>query len=285
MDGFLLVDKPSGPTSFAVVKKVRRELGTERTGHAGTLDPQATGLLIVALGSATRLLPYLPEEPKRYRFGMVFGTQTDTLDGEGAVIAEGGRVPERQEIEAVLPRFTGTLQQKPPKYSAVKVDGRRAYARARADEEFDIPEKTVTVSLLALEKYDNGIAECELACSRGTYVRALVRDIAAALGTVAYASFIRRLSIGPFSVADAISFDNIGPAAAQRIVPVKGALSSVPSVTVDKAQCARLAQGKDIGIKDVSAATLIAYTETDEVAAVLTRNEKGYYHPEKVFLK
>jgi tRNA pseudouridine55 synthase len=292
LDGFLCVDKPCGPSSFTVVKTVRRELLCSKAGHAGTLDTAASGLIIVALGAATRLLSYLPEEPKRYCFGMRFGRQTDTLDSEGKITAEGGRVPARSEIESLLPRFVGEIRQAPPKFSAVKVGGRRAYSLARGNEEFDLKEKTVRVSSLSLTGFDpeTGIAECDMTCSRGTYVRALVRDVAAGLGTVAYASSIRRLAIGPFSVDNAVPFDNIGPESAQRIIPVRDALASVPSAKVNQEQCGILAHGKDVRLDEAAGGEatgdiVIAYAENGDVAAVLTRAENGMYHPVKVFVK
>jgi tRNA pseudouridine55 synthase len=289
LDGFLLVDKPCGPSSFAVVRQVRRVFGCAKAGHSGTLDPQASGLLIVACGgSATRLLPYLPHEPKEYRFGIRFGAQTDTLDIEGKVTAEGGRIPAAQEeIEAALGRFAGVQKQIPPKYSAVKVDGRRAYDRARGNEDFELAEKTVTVFSLSLVRYEaaQGVAECEARCSQGTYVRSLVRDIAAALGTIAYASFIRRTAIGPFSAGDAVAFDDLGPDAMQRVLPVKDALASMPSGIVTREQCALIVHGTDVRLAAAVGDTVIAYTENGDVAAVLKRKENGMYHPIKVFLK
>ena len=138
MDGFLFVDKPAGPTSFDVVRRVRKLLGVAKAGHAGTLDPLASGLLICAVGNATRLLPYVPAEPKRYAFRMKFGSETDTLDREGTVVAEGGRVPGRGEVKGILKRFSGQLSQLPPKFSAVKVDGVRAYGLARKKQEFNL---------------------------------------------------------------------------------------------------------------------------------------------------
>jgi tRNA pseudouridine55 synthase len=286
LDGFLCVDKPCGPSSFAVVKAVRRELRCAKAGHGGTLDPAASGLLIVALGTATRLLPYLPGEPKRYRFGMRFGQQTDTLDCEGKITIDGGRVPSGPEIESMLPRFLGELLQEPPKFSAVKVNGRRAYALARDNEEFDLQKKAITIISLSLAGYDQatGVAECDMTCSRGTYVRSLVRDVAAGLGTVAYASFIRRCAVGPFSVDAAISFDGLGPESVRSVIPVRDALATVPSAKVNKVQCGILAHGKDVRLDTVVGDTVIAYTESGDVAAVLKRTENGIYHPEKVFL-
>jgi tRNA pseudouridine55 synthase len=285
VDGFLFVDKPSGPTSFAVVRQVRSALDGEKVGHAGTLDPCASGLLVCALGGATRLLPYLPSEPKRYAFGMRFGSETDTLDSEGAVVAQGGRVPDREELQAVLGRFSGVIRQTPPKFSAVKVNGERAYDLARKHTEFEIAEREVTVFFLALVSYDGAKAEAalEVACSGGTYVRSLVQDIAHALDTLAYASFIRRLAIGHFSVDNAIDMDGMKDLR-EHIMPVKDALSSLPSVTVSVTQCETLEKGRSIKL-DMADETVMAYTENGDVAAVLKKKDEGLYHPEKVFLK
>ena len=285
MDGFLFVDKPSGPTSFDVVRQVRRALGGEKTGHAGTLDPLASGLLVCALGSATRLLPYLPSEPKRYAFGMRFGIETDTLDSEGAMVAQGGHTPGREELQATLGRFTGVVRQTPPKFSAVKVNGERAYDLARKHLEFEIAEREVTVFSLVLVSYDgaNAGAALEVVCSGGTYVRSLVQDIAHALGTLAYASFIRRLAIGPFTVDNAITMDSAKDLR-EHIMPVKQALSSLPSVMVNLSQCETLEKGRSVKL-DTTEQTVIAYTENGDVAAVLKKNDEGMYHPEKVFIK
>jgi tRNA pseudouridine55 synthase len=285
VDGFLFVDKPSGPTSFDVVRQVRRALGGEKTGHAGTLDPLASGLLVCALGSATRLLPYLPSEPKRYSFGMRFGVETDTLDSEGTEVARGGRTPGQEELQAVLGRFSGVIGQTPPKFSAVKVHGERAYDLARKHREFEIAERQVTVFSLFLASYDGAKAEAalEVACSGGTYVRSLVQDIAHALGTHAHASFIRRLAIGPFTVDNAITMESVKELR-EHIMPVKEALSLLPSVTVSASQSETLEKGRSIKL-DMADETVIAYAESGAVAAVLKKNDEGMYHPEKVFIK
>lgn len=285
MDGFLFVDKPSGPTSFDVVRQVRLALGGEKTGHAGTLDPLASGLLVCGLGGATRLLPYLPSEPKRYAFGMRFGAETDTLDSEGTVVAQGGRMPAKEGLQAVLGRFTGVLRQTPPKFSAVKVQGERAYDLARKHREFKIAERQVTVFSLFLVSYDGAKAEAalEVACSGGTYVRSLVQDLAHALGTFAHASFIRRLAIGSFSVDNAIDIESVKDLR-EHIMPVKEALSSLPSVKVSVTQCETLEKGRSIKL-DMTDETIMAYTESGDIAAVLKKNDEGMHHPAKVFIK
>ncbi len=243
MNGFFFIDKPAGPTSFDVVRQLRRACG-EKTGHSGTLDPQASGLLICAVGDATRLLPCLPAEPKRYSFGVTFGAETDTLDSEGTVVAASGRVPLEEEVRAALPKFTGRVTQTPPRFSAVRVEGERAYDLARRQRVFELKERTVAIASLALARFDAPEASLDVTCSGGTYVRSLARDLAKSLGTLAFASFIRRLAIGPFAVDNAVS-----PAAAANdpsvhVVPVAKALGSVPSVVLGPVQLETVGDGE-----------------------------------------
>lgn len=282
MNGFFFIDKPAGPTSFDVVRQLRRACG-EKTGHSGTLDPQASGLLICAVGDATRLLPCLPAEPKCYSFGVTFGSETDTLDSEGTVVSGGGRVPSEEEVRAALPKFTGRITQTPPRFSAVRVEGERAYDLARRQRVFELKERTVAIASLALARFDAPEASLDVTCSGGTYVRSLARDLAKSLGTLAFASFIRRLAIGPFAVDNAVS-----PAAAANdpsvhVVPVAKALASVPSVVLSSEQLETVGMGKDI-IIDKSDDMVIAYNGQGDVAAVLKKSE-GKYHPDKVFVK
>ncbi len=286
MDGFLLVDKPIGPSSFAVVKRARNALSCDKVGHCGTLDPLASGLLVVAFGAATRLLPFLPQEPKRYRFRMKFGIETDTLDSEGVVTRQNGIVPGKDALIAALQKFVGGQMQTPPKFSAVKIDGKRAYRRARDKEEFEIGEKAITVFSLELLTYDivSAEAECEVACSHGTYVRSLVRDIAASLDTVAYATAIRRIAIGLFNVETAVAYDKLDGQSAAFVVPVRNALTNMPSITIDNDQCAMVSHGMKLKLAGLTAETAIAYAENGNVAAVLIRKEAGIYHPDKVFI-
>ena len=285
MNGFILIDKPSGPTSHDIVRQVRRLCGGAKAGHSGTLDPLASGLLVCAVGDATRLLEFLPAEPKRYLFGITFGTETDTLDKEGKVVSGGGRVPSESEVSAVLPRFAGSIAQTPPKFSAVLVNGERAYDLARANREFTLAERTITIFSLALVRYDGqaGEASLEVTCSSGTYVRSLVKDIAGALGTPGYASFIRRLAVGPFSVENAVAPDALSRGAAAFVVPVARALSTVPSVVLAYDQIQAVATGKNIRI-DKSDGIVVAYDDKGGVVAVLSK-DMGSYHPDKVFVR
>src|SRR5262252_310902 len=201
--GWVILDKPQGMTSTQAVGAVRRIFDAQKAGHAGTLDPMATGILAVALGEATKTVPYAMDAEKAYRFTACWGEARDSDDAEGKVTAVSDRRPTRTEIEAALPRFVGELSQVPPAYSAIKVQGERAYDLAREGEAVDLAPRLVEVyeaRLLALSDPDH--AEFEILCGKGTYVRSWVRDIAQALGTVGYVSQLRRTRIGAFQEKD-----------------------------------------------------------------------------------
>jgi tRNA pseudouridine55 synthase len=203
-EGILLVDKPAGWTSHDVVAKVRRLAGQRRAGHTGTLDPAATGLLVLCLGRATRLVEYMTADAKEYEGTIALGVTTDTDDAEGTVTAE-RPVPEvtPEQLGSLERRFSGTILQVPPAFSAVQVQGRRAYAAAREGRPFDLPAREVTVHRLSLEARDGGLLGIRMTCSGGTYVRSIARDIGAALGCGAHLASLRRLRAGPFHVEDA----------------------------------------------------------------------------------
>jgi len=287
-DGFLLIDKPCGPSSFTIVAAVRRALTVKKTGHAGTLDPAASGLLVLAVGPATRLLPYLPLEPKVYRFSVRFGSETDTLDSEGVVVKSGGRVPARDEVEAILVEFTGKQQQIPPCFSAIKVNGERSYARARKGETVELPAREIEIFLLQLLQFDEtpGVAELEVTCSGGTYVRSLARDLAAKLGTCGYAIAIRRMNIGKFSVESAVPFDKIGEKDFS-LMHAGEALSDFPRIQLNVVQIEKIATGSDILCDPAGASEenlpeiLFGYNNTNRLFAVLKLVEGKKYHPEK----
>jgi tRNA pseudouridine55 synthase len=290
VDGFFLVNKPVGPSSFAIIHQLKPFVLRERIGHAGTLDPAASGLLIVAVGNATRLLQYLPAEPKAYTFIVQFGSETDTLDNEGIVIESGGRVPCQEELEPILSRFIGRVHQEPPRFSAIKIDGERAYARARNNESFAMTPREVTITSLTLENFNgvNGSGTIVTKCSSGTYVRALARDIARNLGTLGFASAIRRTAIGPFSLDGAQSVDDIAKAIDTSLVSIREAFKTCACVTVSEAQKKTLSFGADIRLDSKSAPEedlpLFAFDDKDEIVAVLIKKENEVYHPEKVFL-
>jgi tRNA pseudouridine55 synthase len=292
-EGFLTVDKPSGITSFSVVADVRRRFGGVKTGHAGTLDPAASGLLVLALGNATRLLPFIPLEPKLYRFGVSFGTQTDSLDVDGNVIRSGGPVPSAAAIEAALPGFTGALSQVPPAFSAVKVGGVRAYRLARQGRQMELARRRITIFSLSMFRCDaaSGQSEFEVSCSGGTYIRSLARDIAESLGTCGYASSVRRLAAGDFHVDRALPFTAL-ERAGEGLLSINHVLRSQPRISVDAVQKKKLEQGVAIVSESPSVLesamderTVFAFDDHDNLVAVLKRKADGRFHPVRVFLQ
>lgn len=227
-DGLLLVDKPVGVTSHDVVAQVRRALRTKRVGHAGTLDPFATGLLVCAVGQCTRLLPYVYGEPKVYRARITFGLATNTDDATGTPVAYGG-APDFARLESALATLTGEVSQIPPAYSAKHVDGERAYARARRGEDVQLAAVTVHVhEWKELARGDDWI-DVDITCGGGTYVRALARDLGVALGTVAHCATLRRLQSGALSVTDAVPYSALVRDAQ---LPVLNPLSSMSELAI-----------------------------------------------------
>ena len=249
--GWLVIDKPAGLTSSRVVEKLRRALGV-KTGHAGTLDPLATGVLPVALGEATKTVRFASAGCKRYHFTVCWGAATDTEDRDGAVIAESAARPTTEEIAAALPRFTGTLLQRPPAYSAIKVAGRRAYALARAGRPPNLAERRVEIDeLRLLGIIDADHAEFEAAVGEGTYIRSLARDLAQALGTLGHIGELRRLSVGPFVESAAISLDSAlslghSLAASGHLLPIETVLDDIPALALTAAEAVRLRHGQRV---------------------------------------
>jgi len=253
--GWLIIDKPVGPGSTAIVGAVKRALREGgypkvKVGHGGTLDPLASGVLPIALGEATKLSGHMLGADKVYEFTCRFGTETDTLDGEGVAVATSDKRPSLAEIEAVLPAFTGAIEQVPPVYSALKVDGKAAYARARAGEEVALKSRRVTVYELTL-RGDDEVGEITLVArvSKGTYIRSLARDIARALGTVGHVTMLRRTRAGPFTLEQAISLDKLGEDAKRRtleqaLLPLTAGLDDIPALPVTPDQAGALRQGR-----------------------------------------
>lgn len=254
LHGWIIIDKPLGLGSTNVVgwvKRALREAGEPKTrvGHGGTLDPLATGVLPIAIGEATKLAGHMLGATKGYDFTVAFGAQTDTLDLEGTVIATSDHRPPPAQIEGVLRRFTGLIEQVPPKYSALKVDGQRAYTLARAGEEFELATRAVTIDALVLVEADESSATFSATVSKGTYIRSLARDIALACGTVGHVTMLRRTRAGPFTLKQAISLDFLDEAAKARaltrtVLPLTAGLDDIPAlpVTPDDAKLLRVGQ-------------------------------------------
>jgi len=258
MHGWIILDKPIGPGSTQCVSAVKRALRQggypkAKVGHGGTLDPLASGVLPIALGEATKLAGRMLDSDKVYDFTVRFGVQTSTLDGEGEVIAASDVRPTRAEVEAVLPRFTGPIAQVPPAYSALKVDGARAYDLARAGEEVVLASRDVTIHALTIagETGDGPLDDITLSAhvSKGTYIRSLARDIALAVGSVGHVTMLRRTKAGPFDLAPAISLDRLaeigeGRTLEEHILPLRAGLDDIPALSLTLDQAGALRQGR-----------------------------------------
>ena len=254
LNGWIILDKPVGLGStqaVGAVKRILREAGEPKTkvGHGGTLDPLASGVLPIALGEATKLCGRLLDATKGYDFAIRLGEETDTLDAEGRIIATSDVQPALERIEAVLLGFTGKIEQVPPAYSALKIGGKAAYARARAGEEIELKPRPVTIFELRLLEASNESVSLSATVSKGTYIRSLARDIAYALGTLGHVSYLRRTRAGPFSIKSAISLDFLEEAAKGRaltrtVLPLTAALDDIPALPVTTRQAEMLRQGQ-----------------------------------------
>jgi len=248
----LLVDKPAGPTSFGCVARLRGALGGRRVkvGHAGTLDPFATGLLVLLVGRATRLAPYLVSLDKRYRAAVQFGVRSHTGDPEGVLEPGGGPLPDGLALASACTEFVGAIAQVPPATSAIKLGGQRAYALARAGEDVEMPVREVLVHALEIVSYDsaNGRAVLDIHCSKGTYVRALARDLGEALGCGAYCAELRRRAIGHLDVANAGSLDDVAadPLAGPWRIRCSDALAHLPARELEPAERDALLHGRAV---------------------------------------
>lgn len=285
MFGILNVDKPAGMTSRDVVNRVQRLVRPIRVGHAGTLDPLATGVLVVAVGAATRLVEYAQQLPKTYQGTFLLGRASDTEDIEGSVVElSEAPVPSLAEIAAVLPRFTGTIQQRPPAYSALKVAGQRAYKLARRGEAVELAARPIVVHSLEIVRYEYPELELLVRCGSGTYIRSLGRDLAEALGTAAIMSQLRRLAIGPFQVENAIQLTELSAEAiARRLQPPLLALGGMMRVIVSAADVDRLMMGQAIATSLTHQnGEIVAVSESGELVAML-RPEEGRLRPHKCF--
>lgn len=241
-DGLLLIDKPSGITSHDAVARVRRVIGVRKVGHAGTLDPMATGLLVMGVGRGTRLLRFLGETPKLYEGTGVLGVRTSTLDAEGEVVAEAPVEVSPEQLREAMDRFTGEIEQTPPAYSAIKVGGEPLYRAARRGEAVEAPVRTVHVYAFNLRGFASPSFEFRVRCSGGTYVRSLVADVGNALGCGAHLSALRRTAVGPFSVEEARTPDDPGAP-----LPLERAVEHLAAVQLDPEEAKAAGHGRILG--------------------------------------
>ena len=261
--GWVILDKPYGMTSTQAVGKLRFLFNAEKAGHGGTLDPLASGLLPIALGEATKTVSYAMDGRKVYRFTARWGEERTTDDLEGEVTVRSERRPLQSEIEEILPRFTGEILQAPPAFSAIKVDGERAYDLARAGEAVELAERPVHIEALKLiDMPDPDHAAFEVTCGKGTYIRSLARDMGRALGTAAHVSALRRVAVGPFTEAHMISLENLedlshkapgGDAMKGALLPIETVLDGIPALAVDEEQARRLRLGQPVLLRGANA--------------------------------
>ncbi|RYD55063.1 MAG: tRNA pseudouridine(55) synthase TruB [Sphingomonadales bacterium] len=283
MHGWIILDKPLGLGSTQGVSAVKRALrdggyatnkkDMPKVGHGGTLDPLATGVLPIAVGEATKLAGRMLDSDKVYDFTCRFGVQTDTLDLEGKIIAESDVQPTLAQVEAVLPQFTGPIEQVPPAYSALKVDGERAYTLARAGEEVVLAKRAVTIHALDIVEADADSVTLTAFVSKGTYIRSLARDIALALGTVGHVTMLRRTRAGPFTLAPAISLDKLAELAKartleQHLLPLRAGLDDIPALSLTPAQAGLLRRGQVLDGIDAEDGQYFALLEETPVALV-----------------
>jgi tRNA pseudouridine55 synthase len=301
VNGWVALDKPIGMTSTHAVSVVKRLFKARRAGHAGTLDPLASGVLPIALGEATKTVPFVMDGRKRYRFTVRWGEERDTDDAEGRVIATSAERPAVAAIRDLLPGFTGTIAQVPPRYSAIKIDGERAYDLAREGEIVELEPRPVEIHRLELVENagsadpDRAVFEAE--CGKGTYVRALARDMGRLLGCFGHVIALRRTLVGPFDETGAVTVEALqelaqahDPAPAvgasgSALLPVAAGLAALPSLAVSQGDAARLARGQAVLLRGRDAPVMSGWiaVSTQGALIALAEVEKGELHPRRIF--
>jgi tRNA pseudouridine55 synthase len=282
--GLLVLDKPGGMTSRAAVDRALRWLprGT-KVGHTGTLDPLATGVLVLCLGAATRLTEYVQDMAKTYRAGVRLGARSDTDDADGTITpSEVAAPPDRATVEETLRRFVGAIEQVPPAYSAAKVSGRRAYDLARRGREVALGARRVRVYGIDVLAYEYPQLDIEVRCGKGTYIRSLARDLGERLVCGGYIETLRRTRVGPFRADDAVPLDAGPDAALVKVLPVSAAVSELPRVALDDATVARLRQGQEVAAQQSSASGQVAVFDARGGLVAVARLDGRLLRPEKV---
>jgi tRNA pseudouridine55 synthase len=284
----LNINKPAGLTSRKVVDRVQKCAGIRKVGHAGTLDPLATGVLVICLGPATRLIEYVQRMPKRYRASFLFGRTSPTEDTDGDVcMLDNPPVPSSEEIRLATQSLVGTIRQRPPAFSAVKVGGQRAYQRARRGENVELAERDVVVHELSVVAYDYPTLVLEVCCSAGTYVRSLGRDLAASLGTGAVMSALTRTAVGDFCVDEAVPLDDLQPDNLDNyLLSPRRAVAHLPSLVLAPQQAQDVLHGRCVSHSGSESATAQSYAAVDttgRLLAILTRRKDGKLWPLRVF--
>jgi tRNA pseudouridine55 synthase len=291
--GWLILDKPQGMTSTKAVARVKRLYDAAKAGHAGTLDPLATGVLPIALGEATKTVPFVVEGFKEYRFTIRFGAETETDDAKGKVVSRSEQRPTRAQIEGKLGAFTGEIEQVPPRYSALKVDGARAYDLARDEEDFELKARRVSVESLTLVDHpDPDHCVLEAHCGKGTYVRALARDLGRALGALGHVAALRRTRVGPFGEDQAVTLAALDALAESgreallnALTPVETALCDIPALAVSGPDADRLRRGQPVLLRGRDAPIVegMVYAMSRGMLVAVGEVSKGELKPKRIF--
>jgi tRNA pseudouridine55 synthase len=288
--GLIIMDKPVGPTSHAMVSLVRKGTGIRKVGHAGTLDPRASGVLVLCLGAATRLSEYLSGTAKEYEAVVRFGASTRTFDTDGEITRNTGEAPTRRQIETVLPRFQGDIIQKPPPFSAIKVQGRKAYEIARAGDDPDLAPRKIHISHLDIRAYTPPDLSLVVECSAGTYIRSLAHDLGEAVGTGAHLAALKRTRAGPFRIQDAVPLPMLEVGFltgkwGQYVRPAHDALPDLPAIMVLDEGVELLRFGHRIPAEPPAQGMAKAIGPGGDLLAILEAADDGAsWHPRKVFL-
>ncbi len=290
ISGWLVLNKPYDMTSTDTVGKVRWLLQAKKAGHAGTLDPLATGILPIAFGEATKTIPYIQNSIKIYHFTLVWGIATNTDDVEGEVIASSDVRPARDQVELALENFRGVITQIPPAFSAIKIKGERAYDLARAGEKFEMPSRQVEIESFDLIEHDEVQSKFEVICAKGTYIRALARDLALSLGTKGHVGALHRVSVGHFNDANAIEYEEFEKASLREqenmLRPISDSLIGLPEIVIDGTQAMSIRLGNSVLLTGANAPIAIdeAWASYKGEVVAIGYVEKGQFKPKRVIL-
>jgi tRNA pseudouridine55 synthase len=294
VDGWIVLDKPVGVTSTHALSIVKRLYKADKAGHAGTLDPLASGILPLAFGEATKTVPYVMDGEKAYRFTVTWGVETNTDDSEGEMVNSAAERPTKAQIEAILPRFMGVILQTPPQFSALKVQGERAYDLARDGEVVKLEPREVEITALRLMEQTEDTATFEAECGKGTYVRALARDFGRLLGCFGHITALRRTRVGPFNTMEAATLDELraagengaqAPDLIAMLQPVERGLSSLPAVAIGNHDAQRLKNGQSVILRGRDAPIVLgqAYATLHGKLIALVEGENGELRPKRAF--
>ena len=290
INGWIIIDKPAGITSTGVVSKIKRAFNAKKAGHAGTLDPDATGVLPIALGEATKTIPHIMDEIKSYHFCMKFGEATDTDDATGEIIYKSNKRPDDDKISALLPKYTGFIEQKPPNYSAIKVNGVRAYNLARSGKQLKLRARSLFVKELKfLERVDEDHALLQLTCGKGGYVRSIARDLGKDLKCFAHVEWLKRIWSGPFELENSISLQKFDEKRElsylkQLLQPIEVGLQNLPFVTCKTKDVDHIANGRSIIVSPTEIeADKTCWIECNGKALALGTVRDSQFYPSRVF--